>query len=213
MTKIKYNLLYFILMLFTAVLFSCGMKENDSSNEKEMVGRYGNIEEVFNADTINKEQAGLFQVHAQQKLQDFIGYLEIIANKSYGKELRFVACEQAKELFLDTNSLIKASISNSGTDTTAIKITTFLDKVYNSEYDSIKIEATIVNTPEPKRSIDSMAYTSFIGADVNIEGYKNSLTILQKKSYYEAATVTKKTEKQFGSETKAVWEVLISEIK
>lgn len=214
--------LYLILTGFVCFIVACAPSSEEKSkyfaaekviSDSAFVSTTDNkdLEDVFETDSLTTEQLQVFQQRAQQKLQDFINYVEIISNKSYNAELRDVAKQQIKNLFTDSTVLINIPITK--TQKIPCTVTEFLNEVKVSDYDSIKVKTDSVVLSQPAKSKEGMKYIGTITGKVSIDGFKNGETIFNSSSIQKAETNISKTKKQFGKESKMVWTVTLGELK
>jgi len=207
---------FFGLLLFALLLISCGraMRENEMAKMKSkadtIIVNNANMLDAFEADSLSPEQLTLFQQRGQQKLEDFINYIELISNKKYDRELRLAACQQALELFTDSSVEVKISIRD--TTLKSQTIAAFLKEVYISDFDSVKIKTDLVAVAQPQLTGKPLIYSGPVKAKVNMQAYKKAQLVIDLNSTHTASTLICKTEKKFGNESKRVWTVSIGKI-
>lgn len=220
--------LYLTTVVFVCTIFACGKAREEKAdipveieemspppvNETDAVSDHmpndSELEESFNADTLNEEQLRIFQKRAQQKLQDFINYIEIISNKRYNSQLRLAACQQIEELFADSSVIIDIRFDQIEKDPRTASL--FIKDVYNSGYDSIKIKTNSVIVNPAEKLNETLEYVGNITADVTIIGYKKSTIAFYSKGIHKAKTIIHKQEKQFGKDSQTLWSVFIGEL-
>lgn len=217
MRKDLHIALYLITSVFICILWSCG----PSSEEQQDFSIYSSdlvtnnnenqMEETFEADTLSNEQLNVFQQRAQQKLDDFINYIEIISNKTYDSELRLLARNQIVELFADSSILVHVAAGK--VEKNPQPVSAFLNEIYLSEYDSIKIKTDSVVVAQPIKADEATTYIGYVTAKVNIKGYKNGQVYFNSVAIQKAKTIIRKTEKRFGEETKTIWTVGLGELE
>ncbi len=211
--------LHIALCLFTAltvsILYSCGPSSREkqesylSAENTPSVNNF-TLEETFEADTLSHEQLNVFQQRAQQKTEDFISYIEIISNKSYDSLMRLEAKKQIEDLFADSSTLINVAVDKSGKYPTHLY--EFINEVYESKYDSIKIKTGSVIMSPPQKAEEN-AYNGSLTAEMNVIGYKNAQISFNSEVIHEVKTIIRKTQKQFGNDTRKIWTVTLGEFK
>lgn len=218
MRKKLHIALYWVVAGFTCFLISCGPSREEKDNvnamyESNLSTMEDNqaLEDTFEIDTLNTVQLNVFQQRARQKLQDFINYMEIISNKSYDLELRLIASKQIEDLFAVSTVFVSISIAKEPKNKKTVS--QFLNEIYLSDYDSIKVKTDSVVISKPEKSTESIKYIGEVTAKVNIDGYKNGEVIFNSIAIQKAETIITKTQKQFGDETKMVWTASIGELK
>jgi hypothetical protein len=167
------------------------------------------LEQAFETDTLTIEQLTAFQQRGAEKLADFINYIELLSNKRYDPRLRLEARKQASALFPDVATPITIAIND---EKKKRSIPAFLDDIYKSKYDSIKVKTDSIILQQPQRG-EGFSYTGHISANVRVTGYKNKKIIYSSSALREAAILIQKIEKDFGGEKKQVWEVMLGEMK
>lgn len=218
MRKNLHITLYFISAIFTCMLLSCaGTKEEvqDTASMAEYsttpILSDNKLEEAFETEILSAEQLNVFQQRAQQKVQDFTNYLEIISNKTYDAQMRLLARNQIEELFADSSILVTISIAEEKRNPKPLSV--FLNDVYQSKYDSIKIKTDSIVVTQPKMANETETYIGFITVKLNIVGYKNAQVSFNSNVNHMAKTVIRKTQKQFGGESRMIWTVTLGEWK
>lgn len=208
---------YLISAVFICILWSCGpsMEEQQdfSVTPADLVpnNNENQMEEAFETDTLSNEQLNVFQQRAQQKLEDFINYIEIISNKTYDSELRLVARNQIVELFADSSILV--NVADGKLEKNPKPVSLFLNEIYQSEYDSIRIKTDSVVVHQPIKTDEVVTYIGYITAKVNIKGYKNGQVSFNSVAIQKAKTIIRKTKKRFGEETRTIWTVGLGELE
>ncbi len=181
----------------------------DEVNEEATAPSTELLEQTFVADTLTAEQLMVFQQRGAEKLADFINYIEIISNKTYDVKLRQEIRKQVEALFWNSATAVAISIQ----DKKEMKpISSFLDEVYKSGYDSIEVKTDSVVLKQPVKTANT-GYTGSVSANVTIRAYKNGKVIFSSAGLKEAVTNIMKTEKNFGTDKKLVWEVVLGEMK
>jgi len=214
----KFHITLYVVLIGFGFLMSCSpsSEEKDKvSNSRDLssesIENNKDLEGAFEADTLNTLQLEAFQQRARQKVQDFINCVEIISNKSYNAELRDVSIKQIKDLFADSTVFINIQITK--TQKIPSTISHFLNEVNRSDYDSIKVKTDSVVLSQPEKSKTSTKYIGAVSAKVTINGFKDGKIIFSSITNHTAETCIIKTQKQFGTETKMVWEAAIGELK
>ena len=218
MRKNLHIALYFISAIFTCMLLSCAGSKEEVQDTATMVEysttpiiNDNKLEEAFETDTLSDEQLNVFQQRARQKVQDFINYIEIISNKTYDAQMRLLARNQIEELFADSSVLVTISIAEGKINPKPVSV--FLNDVYQSEYDSIKIKTDFIVVTQPKIANETATYIGFIRVKLNIVGYKNAQISFNSHAVHEAKTIIRKTQKHFGEESRMIWTVMLGEWK
>ena len=215
---LQWMLIGFVSLVLTNCASNSSKEESAVSSMTDSVSATASektyLEETFETDTLTKEQLMVFQKRAQEKLQDFINYVEIISNKSYHIELRNEASKQTDNLFADSSVSVNISLSKiSETNKSPRSISNFMNDVRSCEYDSIKVKTDSVVISLPEKSDTTLKYLGEISARVKIEGYKNGIVVFNSSTIQKAETIIFKTEKQFGSEKKMLWTASIGALK
>jgi hypothetical protein len=167
------------------------------------------LEQTFEADTLTVEQLTAFQQRGAEKLADFINYIELMSNKRYDLQLRLEARKQVEALFSDPATPVAIAMS---TENRAKTITEFLDEIYKTNYDSIRVRTDSVVLQQPERDMEQ-SYKGTVSAKVNVMGFKNKKMIFSSADLRKATILIRKVEKDFGGEKKQVWEVMLGEMK
>ena len=217
MKKQVHIFLQAVAVFFAAALFSCARaemeKEKALSRNDSLTGAEttGTLEEDFEADSLSPAQLQLFQRRAQQKVQDLIDYLQIVANKHYNAELRGIASGQVYELFADSSATIGVPLSQ--TQQGMRPLPQFLAELETAGYDSIVVKTDSLNIQPLLKSGENQVYTGSVSGRLSISGYTNGHITFSSTSVRTAKTITFKASKQFGTEQKSVWTTAIKEIR
>ena len=186
------------------------MEKAEHTEQKTIFIKEQKLRRTFESDSLSLEQLHVFQHRGQQKLDDFIDYVQIVSNKTYNKEMRLAAKEQMMQLFKDSTTMIEAGISEAREK--AWPLFEFAQQIYNSKYDSIKIKVLYVKVKEPEKTPGGI-YEGSVTANVSIKRYIGDKDVFSTMGTFVAGTVIQQVQKHFGSDSSTVWGVVLGEIK
>ncbi|MDB4286089.1 hypothetical protein N9933_02185 [bacterium] len=158
------------------------------------------LEKPFQVEKVSEEDLRQFEAKALQKLEDFDGYLEIINEDAYEKDMRELAVEVAMADFKDPDPVLMETVG-------AFSIKNMLYALL--ETDNLKNRMRMTNfvllNPfhwDSKRNI----YTG------NVKGIRFYELSDSKSSNIEVEIFLVKTQKAFGNEVVEVWEVFLGDM-
>lgn len=147
------------------------------------------------AEELNKEQLDVFVERAEQKLKDLGDYVAIITDKKYNEEFRKEAKRQALELFGDTAANIQLEGGYP-----------YIDSLYRSS-EKIQLRFSDISVIEFPKQVNDKLYLGKLGFSMTVNN------MLQADRPDHSLIIIKKVPKQFGSETREVWEVRLGMIR
>ncbi len=205
------KLLYTYLILLSLILFSCA--QNDMKYEQNVMTEEATdvAEEYMEKnladpdgnlfrDTIIATDLTLFESRAEQKISDYYDYLSIITNPDYDPEFRQQAMKMAADLFADGSIWDQKLISS--TDT--LTIDDFLNLLFKGQHTLDKLTLKSVEIIDHFRFIKPGLYHAKFNSTQKVNGAKSQKSI---------SVVLKQTEKEFGNQTKLIWEVFLKDIR
>jgi hypothetical protein len=197
-----------IFVLFPFQIF--GQSETSSAMKESVVTDYNSLERSFVSEELSNREIFAFESRAIQKLNDFVGYLCIISNSDYDKSLREYTLNQATELFSDEEIIIYETDENS--EIYNYNLDEYLNTFYNRKNARVEFEIEDATTA---KSLELNTYNT----------YKGEIEFIQHITYYDDENNSKeitlnkkveiiltKVEKNFGIETKNVWQIFIGNI-
>lgn len=153
---------------------------------------HGRDQQSFTSATLSSESLEAFEKRALEKVEEFYQYLSVVLNKQYDAKIRVQARKQALELFSDKTTRIYG-----------MEVGKFLDSCLAGKLIS---PSEVSNKKLEKKFGESADWGFSYSAQV-------SFATLPDKSRRSAVIILKKTEKQFGSGSKVIWNVFLGEIK
>ena len=168
------------------------------------------LEQTFEADSLNPEQRIVFQQRGAEKLADFTNYIEIISNKRYDKQLRLEIRKQIIDLFESDQTLVAIPVNGIKESK---QVSKFLEEIYRGDFDSVKVKTDSVVLSTLEKTDNLPVYKGVITGKVGIQVYRNKKMEPVTMELQRAKTIVSKVEKDFGGEKRNVWEVLLGEIE
>jgi hypothetical protein len=154
-----------------------------------------NMQNTFTAEILDENSLKAFEKRAEQKLEDFYNFLEVVSTPSYDMKLRQDAKKQALELFSGKECTVEG-----------VKVEKLLDsclaltqKTKSNVMGKISIRKKFPSVPDVVGYSGMLDFMLFTGSSQSVTK--------------EASMMLIKTEKLFGSERKQVWTVYLCGIK
>lgn len=163
---------------------------------------FGSLAAAFTAESLTATQLRDFELRAMQKLQDFAGYLDIIADRGYDEAMRTHARRLAAGLFVSPQNRIAWLIPGI-TSGKAPDLDAFLSQWAQHGYGRLHCEIRNVQRLQPlnEKLQGALRY------DLVVEGYKqDKLAFSHTLKAQTTGIRLLKTEKRFGQELQTVWE-------
>ena len=192
MKKILYTLIYSGLL---------GLVVNCTANmEKHVADKEGTISDIelqFYGEALPKNNLLAFEQRALQKLEDFYGYLNIIADSTYDTAFRQYSRSLAVQLFDHQTQVLWQGKSYS------------IEQFVSNWYSQSQPGKFALEQPKVTKGfgvLRSGAYFATLAYTIHTNGAEHSYTTLMKTE-----VVVKKTVKHFGHESKPVWEAFLGD--
>lgn len=157
------------------------------------------INSEFVTEQLSADRLRGFEYKAKQKLNDLMGYISLVSNGDYDKELRQHAAERAVALFERQQNWVKGA-GCSGKCTAQSLFSALLAS--NKKWE---VKATDVALKEPLQ-LQNNAYKGVLT-------YKQQCSSCSNNDTYEIDVWLQKVEKQFGSQREWVWEIRLGDVR
>ena len=163
------------------------------------------LNEQFTSEQLSETRLRAMEVRARQKLQDFIDYLNIIANPTLDSTFRKEAVQQAEQLFVDPQAKVNLSPDNQATE--MLTVHRWLEALrHTQEPQSFVADEPVVIQPltadENFQYRGTLAFTLLAGSTPTPTRTERQADVLVKKVY-----------KEFGREKEWVWEMFLEDIE
>jgi hypothetical protein len=186
---------------------SCGPSTNDNE-DIDGNNKSGHFKEIINLDidSLSVNHTKAFEQRAIQKLQDLKDYIEILSDPQIDTVFKNQASEMAGDLFSSKdNNIAFPLIENS--DIEPLKIDSFFITLKNSAYGKLTLE---IHNTSVINKIEKLGNSEYNGA------IQFRLFVLTGQKTYKmdmrCKIIVKKVKKEFGKESKQVWEVFLGDI-
>jgi hypothetical protein len=192
------------MLMLAMLLCACATTHRDKLMEdmveaRESMPESESLEAQFTSERISLDELAAFETRAQQKLQDFSDYVNLIADPTIDSLFREQATRQALSLFASTNTLV---VLHDKKETVA-------DLLYHLRRSG----------ESPSYIIQSIEILHHLQPTAN-QQYRGTLSFQQMLSQENAPAITrqadirvKKVEKTFGEKKEWVWEVFLAGIE
>ena len=162
---------------------------------------YAALDRQFTGDRLSPAQLKAFETRAQQKLSDFIDYVNIVADSSLDSTFRAEAMQQAEQLFVSPQArvTIQSLRQKEGEDTSVHHL---LSSLLRNDAPAFRIDTLSVHHPLTLQ--DSARYRGALSFYV---------TGLDQPTKHQASFIIQKADKRFGQETLSTWVVLLESIR
>lgn len=204
-SKFKYlGTSFSCMLMLTLLLCSCATTHRDKLLEdmvenKESMPESERLEAQFTSERISTYELEAFEIRAQQKLQDFSDYMNLIADSTLDSTFREQAIRQALALFVSNNTPVAVHP----------KKETVEDLLHHLRYSGESWNYTIQSIEILHRLRPTMG-----------QQYRGVLSFQQTLSQENGPAITrqanilvKKVEKTFGEKREWVWEVFLAGIE
>lgn len=196
--------LTFTLWLIALLGSGCATAYRENKSEEqpvELVLSDEELDEQFTSEQLSKARLTAMEARARQKLQDFIDYLNIIANPTLDSTFRKEAVQQAERLFVDPQA--KVNLSSDSQATEAPTVHRWLEALRRAnEPQSFVTDEPVVIQPltadEDYQYRGTLAFTLLANATPTDR---------------QADVLVKKVYKEFGREKEWVWEMFLEDIR
>lgn len=198
------------ILLWTVLLMASGCAtayREGSADEAlaEAVPTEAELDDQLTSDQLSEAQLSAFEIRAQQKLRDFVDYLNIIGNPSLDSTFRAEAARQAEQMFVSPQTVVVLRVDH---ESEALSVRYLLrELVRTSTADSLTIAALTVLQPLAPSS-EPNQYQGRLSLRLAEAGGSNT-----ELGDYQANVIVKKAEKSFGEEIEAVWDVFLGDLR
>ncbi|GHB29420.1 hypothetical protein [Mongoliitalea lutea] len=152
-----------------------------------------------------------FSDKALQKIEDFTGYLGIIASKETYPESANQAIELAIELFVSED--VQVEVSTAGfSSSMKRKIRDYLNRLKLLKYDRVDIQWANINYVSNFRKAPDGNYYGTVSVQQTFRGYKDNQVVYSDVTTKDVEVVIKGMEKSVQGQIEMVWDVLLSDI-
>jgi hypothetical protein len=212
--KVKHIISYPTVLVLVLFLTGCSARMNEPYDSEKFAAMevadsiVATEEEAFSLgqDSLNTENIEAFKHRAAQKVQDFADYLELLSDTTVNMAFKDQAEDMAIKLFSSEECKIDIAI-NSNKDKLPENIREFIQSVRQNAYGIFRVElGKILTSKEIEKTTDS-TYKGFFVFSANI---------IKETAYATRWMVNfeiKKVSKDFGGETKEIWEVYLGDIE
>ena len=192
-------LLLSLWILLNACATSHRDKMREEAEENAAIGK--RLESQFTTDQMTEEKLEAFEVRAQQKLQDFADYLNILADTSIDSIFREQAIRQTLNLFASDSVTVTM-------DDQKKSIRTFLEDIRQQEGGKGKFDVAEIEVTTPLASTTPRQFSGVLSFQQTWSGEEAPVAATR-----QMHILVKKVEKSFGEEKKQVWEVFLGDME
>jgi len=145
-------------------------------------------------------------------LQDFAEYLAIYSNKKYDESFRKQAGKMMLGLFIDKDVEIGIGLPGSQNEN-ACTLQNFLDKIYNIEYNDLKLIIDYIEIAKHLQLEENERYRGRLRFSYKLYKLEVSDTMLINSSVNMANIIVTRVNKKFGADSLLIWKVFLAVIK
>ncbi len=184
------------------VLNACATSHRDRLAEeaRELNATNYNLEAEFTSEEISQEKLGAFEIRAQQKLQDFADYVNLVADTAIDSILRQQAVRQSLSLFAESSTPVSIDAGQQSVEV-------FLTSRMTASEEKHIFTVQDIQVREHLQPISAHQYEGWLSFQQ--QASEESQPWISR----QARMIVEKVEKKFGSEKEQVWEVFLGEIK
>ena len=207
MMRLRRNILWAVLLV-TLVASGCATANRESSADEalaEATPTEVELNDQLTRDQLSDAQLSAFEIRAQQKLRDFIDYLNIVSNPTLDSAFRTEATRQAEQLFTDSGAAVGLWSGHEESEKLSVR-SLLATLIHTQESIAFTIDSLIVRqsiTPE-----DSAQYRGSLSFRVS-----NTNSGKTGNAEHQADVVVRKKRKTFGEEAEVVWAVFLGDIQ
>lgn len=152
-----------------------------------------------------------FSDKALHKIDDFTGYIEIIASKETYPESSNQAIDLAIELFVSEDAVVEVSTTGFNASVKR-KIRDYLNRLKLLKYDKVDIQWADINYVSNFRMAPDGNYYGTVSVKQTFRGYKDNQVVYSDVTQKDVEVVIKGMEKSINGQKEMVWDVLLSDI-
>lgn len=186
------KILTYLMVLVLLTAEDCGNNSPPPSPDELRLNVFENIEDEFTSEQLSEKQLAAFEIRAEQKLVEIFDLVNIYADTSLDVQFRQQAVQSIKAAFISKTALDAFYCLLKLEEDTSSEI--LINQ--NREFIRLKVDSVKMNN---EFTLSSNAnYEAELNFSINQQG-----VILQEK----INVVALKTNKNFGSNSLAVWEL------
>jgi len=209
---IKY--LDFCLMVCIILLSaSCGPSGNDKNLEdslKNLSSESLQIVDLGN-DFLSDKNIKAFEQRALQKLEDLKDYFDILSSSKVDKAFKNQALDMAMELFDNRENTITFNLVENE-EKSVQKVDSFFTSLQNGSLGMYSFEIHDIYLINKIKPLDDAEYKGGIKFCLYVKTIENKTPVLSNKIDLQCDIIAKKVLKNFGKESRQVWEVFLGDI-
>lgn len=168
-------------------------------------------EKLFSNKNLTSDRLDVFEKRAEQKLQDFNNYIQLISNKDIDLKLREHSKNTAINLFNNTGCVVYDSLLNSNIEPLIIE--QFFDKLLKTKHYNIVGTAEGITIADKLTKYEEGIYTGSILYNQVLKIYnREEMMVLSSKKVKRVGIILTRKAKKFGEKEIVTWEVMLCDI-
>ena len=152
-----------------------------------------------------------FEKRAIQKLEDLKDYFEILSNSKIDTTFKNQAIVMASELFSTKENTITINLDESK-ESTPQKASSFFNSLQNGNLAMLSFQIHDIYMIKNIKHLNENEYKGAIKFMLSVTSNNKEIQIPPKIVEMQCDIIAKKVRKQFGKESKQVWEVFLGNI-
>lgn len=199
-------------LLFCAKSCESPESEDAGSQDEELAKIKDSIKGEFESDDLTKKTLRAFEVKAEEKLVDFIDYLNLYADQAMDETLKNQVRQMISELFVSEDIRIKMRLSPEANEK-GLNLNELLMTDFARNYDSVVFRVDSIAVFKPLRPEDEISYSGILEFQQTVKSYSSSGNIFTNARKARIEIQALKVEKSFGSDTLQIWKVFLGNLE
>ena len=205
----RYSAFYLVILLFTSVI-SCG-PSGSKNDGHDSINKYSLQDINLELDSLSIRNIDAFEQRAIQKLQDLRDYFEILSDSTIETEFKNQALIMAEDLFANQDNSITFKFDENN-DSTSENVNTFFNSMQNGTFGMLSFEIHDISLIQNIQKLNDMEYRGAVNFRLIITTRQKNEPSRKSRMRMQCEIIAKKIQKQFGKESKLVWEVFLGNI-
>lgn len=208
----KYLIILLFLFLISVKIHAQAIDtENLTSKEASTTNiEFSILENIFVSEELAVSEKQAFEQRATQKLYDYYDYVELISYQNLDKALKDYTIKQIIDLFNedisvfdDFTQIIQEDFEN---------LENYINNISKLKIEKIEIEVSDLQFIQQLEIKSKNIYTGKIAYQIKYQIIEEGSVINTFSQRNEIEIILKKIEKNFGNETKKIWQIFLGNI-
>jgi hypothetical protein len=208
------NIVLHLMVYVGIVLIACGPSMSEKENGK-FTGEDSTLSQKkridMESDFLSDKNKKAFEQRAIQKLEDLKDYFEILSNSKIDSAFRNQAIAMALALFASNENTISLNLFENN-EIPVQKVGSFFISLQNDGNGLLSFEIHDVTVVNRIKQLNDSEYEGAIKFKLFVLTKQENSEKVNHKMDMQCKIIAKKIQKEFGKESKQVWEVFLGDI-